>query len=75
MDREQLRALVAANIRDLAEQKGVSLNLLADLSGISRAGLHFIVTAKKAATIDTLAQIADALEVHPSAFFAVRTEA
>jgi DNA-binding Xre family transcriptional regulator len=74
VDRGQLRALVAANIRDLAERKGVSLNVLADLSGISRPGLHFIVTAKKAATLDTLAQIAEALDVHPSAFFAPRCE-
>ena len=74
MDAEELRARVAANIRDLAEAKGIGLNALADLSGLSRAGFHFIVTAKKSATLDSLATIASALGVDASRLLHIRDE-
>ena len=69
-----LRARVAANIRDLADAKGVSLNTLADLSALSRAGFHFIVTAKKAATLDSLAAVANALGIDPSRLLRARDD-
>ena len=70
---DQFRVLLAANIREFAEPNGLSVNVLAHLSAISRTGLHFIVAANKAATIDTLAAIADALGDHPSILLALRT--
>ncbi len=66
MSPQELRQVVAENIRAAAERRGVSLNSLADFAGLSRAGLHFIVTGKKAATLDSLAQIAEALDVEPA---------
>lgn len=74
MESAELRALLATNIRALAKRKGVSLNVLADLAGISRPGLHYIVSAKKSATVDTLAEIAEALGEHPSVLLAPRSE-
>ena len=58
--------MIAANIRRVAEKRKLSLNALADLAGISRAGLHFIISAKKSPTSDSLAKIADVLDVAPS---------
>jgi hypothetical protein len=60
-----LRKLVAANVRELAAQGGVSLNKLADL-------MHFLLTARSSVGVDTIAKIADALGKHPSALFAPR---
>jgi len=61
-----LRQLLAANVRALAEGKGVSLNKLADLAGISRPTMHFLLTARSSVGIDTIAKLADALDVHPA---------
>jgi transcriptional regulator with XRE-family HTH domain len=70
-----LRKLVAANVRELAAQGGVSLNKLADLSGISRPTMHFLLTARSSVGVDTIAKISDALGKHPSALFAPRDTA
>jgi transcriptional regulator with XRE-family HTH domain len=61
-----LRKLLAANVRELAEAKGTSLNKLADLAGISRPTMHFLLTARSSVGVDTIAKIADALGEHPS---------
>jgi transcriptional regulator with XRE-family HTH domain len=70
-----LRKLVAANVRHLAAQEGVSLNKLSDLSGISRPTMHFLLSARSSVGVDTIAKIADALGKHPSALFAPRDAA
>ena len=67
-----LRKLLAANVRELAVQEGVSLNKLADLSGISRPTMHFLLSARSSVGVDTIAKIADALGKHPSALLAPR---
>ena len=72
MSPSDLRKLVAANVRDLAAQEGVSLNKLSDLSGISRPTMHFLLTARSSVGVDTIAKIADALGKHPAALFAPR---
>jgi transcriptional regulator with XRE-family HTH domain len=61
-----LRQLLAANVRALAEAKGVSLNKLADLAGISRPTMHFLLTARSSVGIDTIAKLADALDLQPA---------
>jgi transcriptional regulator with XRE-family HTH domain len=61
-----LRQLLAANVRASAEAKGVSLNKLADLAGISRPTMHFLLTARSSVGIDTIAKLADALDLHPA---------
>jgi transcriptional regulator with XRE-family HTH domain len=66
---------VAANVRDLAAQEGVSLNKLSDLSGISRPTMHFLLSARSSVGVDTIAKIADALGKHPTALFAARDAA
>jgi transcriptional regulator with XRE-family HTH domain len=68
----ELRRLLAANVRDLAANAGVSLNKLADLSGISRPTMHFLLSARSSVGVDTIAKIADALGKHPSALLAPR---
>ena len=66
MSPTDLRQLLAANVRALAEAKGVSLNKLADLAGISRPTMHFLLTARSSVGIDTIAKLADALDLHPA---------
>lgn len=70
MSPTDLRKLLAANVRELAVQKGISLNKLADLSGISRPTMHFLLSARSSVGVDTIAKIADALGEHPSRLFA-----
>ena len=72
MSPADLRKLVAANVRELAAQEGVSLNKLADLSGISRPTMHFLLSSRSSVGVDTIAKIADALGKHPSVLLAPR---
>lgn len=44
----------------------------ADLSGISRPTMHFLLTSRSSVGVDTIAKIADALGKHPSALLAPR---
>lgn len=66
MDSEEIRALVAHNIRRLAEARGISLNHVADFAGIARGSFYRCLGGEEAMTIDRLAKIATALEVHPA---------
>lgn len=65
MDAKRLRARLAENVRVLAEERGISINALADSIGVSRGTLHYMVTCQTAATIDTLAKVAGGLGVDP----------
>lgn len=60
---EQLREVVAGNIRRLAEQKDLGLNALADLSGVGRTQLYDVLAGRKAATTDWLAKVCVTLGV------------
>lgn len=44
----------------------MSLNSLADFAGVSRSQLYDVLSGKKAASIDWLAKISDALDIEPS---------
>jgi len=58
-----LRTSVAAKIRELAAARGVSIERLADLAGISRAMLWRVLNGSSSPTLDTLGKLADALGV------------
>ncbi len=66
----ELRKLLSANVRELAKSKMVSLNKLADLAGISRPTMHFLLASRSSVGVDTIAKIADALGEHPSVLLA-----
>lgn len=57
---------VAANIRRLAKARGVGLNVIADLAGVSRSQLFDVLAANTSPTIDWLALVAQALGVEIS---------
>ena len=65
MTPEELREVVATNIRYLAGQKDIGLNALADLSGVGRTQLYDVLASRKAATTDWLAKVCVTLEVEP----------
>lgn len=57
------RETIAGNIRSLAEQRGMSLDALADFAGVSRRQLYSFLSGEKDATIGWLEKIASALDV------------
>ncbi|MDF3025449.1 MAG: hypothetical protein K0R10_2810, partial [Alphaproteobacteria bacterium] len=59
----ELSALVGANLRRLRTKRGHSLERLAKLSGVSRAMLGQIETAKSVPSIGVLWKVAMALQV------------
>ncbi len=67
---QELRTVVARNIRALAEARGTTLNSLADFAGVSRAQLYSVLAGDAAPTTDWLAKIAAVLEVDPSKLLA-----
>ena len=65
MSPEELREVVAANIRHLAGKKDLGLNALADLSGVGRTQLYDVLAGRKAATTDWLAKVCVTLGCEP----------
>ncbi len=63
MSTDDLRQVFAANLRRLATEKRLSLNHLADRAGLNRAAFYRILGAEVSATLTTVAQLAEALEV------------
>jgi len=68
-----LAPVVGRNLRKLRTQRGLSLERLSKLSGVSRAMLGQIELAQSAPTINVVWKIARALEVPFSALIAVAT--
>lgn len=62
---EELRARVAARIREVAKRKGIPLTHLADRADVSRAHLWTVLNGESAASLDFLAKVAKALGVDP----------
>lgn len=58
-----IREVLAANIRREALARGVGLNALADLAGVSRSGLYSVLAEETAATVDWVEKVAGALGV------------
>ena len=71
---EELSVIVGRNLRRLRTKRGLSLERLAKLSGVSRAMLGQIETAKSVPSISVLWKIATALQVPFATLMAV-TEA
>ena len=58
-----IREVLATNIRREALARGVGLNALADLAGVSRSGLYSVLAEETAATVDWVEKVAGALGV------------
>ena len=69
-----LAPVVGANLRRLRTRRGLSLERLAQLSGVSRAMLGQIELGQSAPTINVLWKIARALEVTFSALISSRSQ-
>ena len=69
-----LAPIVGANLRRLRTRRGLSLERLAQISGVSRAMLGLIELGQSAPTINVLWKIARALEVTFSALISARTQ-
>jgi len=72
-DAADLAPVVGTNLRKLRTRRGLSLEKLAQLSGVSRAMLGQIELGQSAPTINVLWKIARALEVTFSALISSRT--
>lgn len=65
MEPRALRELLAENVRQLAGERGVTLNALADFAGVSRAQVYEVLAGRTGPGIDWIAKVAAALEVEP----------
>ena len=61
--KSELREIVAANIRHFASWRGVGLNQLADLAGVSRSQLFNVLACSSAPSVDWLTKIAEPLDL------------
>lgn len=57
----RLRKAFAHNIRGWADVRGISLNHLADRSGVSRAQMYNVLSGSSSPSLDWIAKIAPAL--------------
>ena len=73
-EQADLAPVVGANLRRLRTRRGLSLERLAQISGVSRAMLGQIELGQSAPTINVLWKIARALEVTFSALISARTQ-
>jgi transcriptional regulator with XRE-family HTH domain len=74
LESTDLAPVVGANLRRLRTRRGLSLERLAQISGVSRAMLGQIELGQSAPTINVLWKIARALEVTFSALISARTQ-
>ncbi|MEX1368055.1 MAG: helix-turn-helix transcriptional regulator [Nannocystaceae bacterium] len=65
MDTEEIRARVAARIREVCARRKLSLNQLADRANVTRSLLYAVLSGERTATTDTLTRLAIALDVDP----------
>lgn len=63
MEPGHLRPILSRNIRAFADQRGVGINQLADLAGVGRSSLGYVLSERQSPTVDWLERIADVLEV------------
>ncbi|MBZ0233256.1 MAG: XRE family transcriptional regulator [Deltaproteobacteria bacterium] len=73
-DAADLAPIVGSNLRRLRTKRGLSLERLSQLSGVSRAMLGQIELGQSAPTINVLWKIARALEVTFSALISTRSQ-
>jgi transcriptional regulator with XRE-family HTH domain len=60
-----LRRIVARNLKQLRQERGLTQEELADLAGLNRNYVGMIERQENAATVDTLEELAKALQVEP----------
>lgn len=65
---------VSSRIRELREQKCLTVNALANLAGISQSYLRDIELGNKKPTVEYLEYICDALKISLVAFFTLENE-
>jgi transcriptional regulator with XRE-family HTH domain len=65
MEVTELKAIFSARVAALAEDRGLSINRLADFAGVSRGYLSDVLRQTKAPTLRTIARLAEALDVEP----------
>ena len=63
---EEMRARVAARIREIARLKGIRMTELPALAGVSRAHLWDVLSGKASPSLDFLTRVANGLGVDPS---------
>ena len=63
-----LRETVAANIRRIRKEKGISQEELADRAGVNRNYVGMVERCENAPTVDLLEKFAEALGVEPIEF-------
>jgi len=63
---DELRARIAARIRETAKRRRMPLYVVADEAGVSRSHLWGILRGEKSPTGDVLAKLAGAMDVDPS---------
>jgi transcriptional regulator with XRE-family HTH domain len=56
---------VARRVREIRKSKGITQDQLAELAGLNRAHLYRLENSKQSMTLETLAAIANALDVAP----------
>ncbi len=66
---------VGKRIRQLREMRGVTVNKLANMAGLSQSFLREIELGNKVPTVETLSYFCDALEISLSEFFSEDTPA
>jgi len=71
MARENPNALVAANVRRLRRQQGMSQEKLAEVAGLHRTYIGAIERGERNVTLNTLQQVAEALDVSCAALLTV----
>jgi transcriptional regulator with XRE-family HTH domain len=60
-----LTRIFAARVREVAAAKGLSINKLADFSGLSRGFVSEVLRGAKVPSLVTVEQLAAALDVEP----------
>ena len=65
----KLRRIVARNLRQFRQAKGLSQEELAHRAGINRNYVGKLESERHGATVDMLEKLATALEIEPAMFF------
>jgi transcriptional regulator with XRE-family HTH domain len=65
VEEEECRDCLAENIRRLAHRRRLSIEQVADFSGVSRSTLWAILASKYNPTLRTVVRVANALDVTP----------
>jgi transcriptional regulator with XRE-family HTH domain len=68
---DEAHARLAARIRDLADERGLALSILADRAGVARGHFFAVLAGRSSPTVEWLVKIATVLEVDIQELFTV----